>query len=85
MSIHEKRLGLTEGHATPPEDLNDPLLEFWKELINKCAWALGTTYQVDYSAPSTSVRAVAKDMAILAVDRLDFPPTVKDFLQAKKK
>lgn len=87
MSVHDKRLTLTEGHPVPPDNLDetDPLLEFWKELINKSAWALGTTYQVEYSAQNTPVRAVAKEMAILAADRLDFPQAVKDSLSARKK
>jgi len=70
---------------TPPADLDDPLLDFWKNLINKFAWALGTTYELEYSNIKAPVRKTALLAATAAVQELGFPPVVAAHMASIRK
>lgn len=50
------------GTLTIPE----PGSELWKELINKLAWALGTTYGLPYRDKKGQIRHMAVRLANMA-------------------
>jgi len=57
----------TEAIGIPVSDTIPSMqTEFFKELINKFAWALGTSYRVRYSSP----RAEPRRTAILLAGRV---------------
>jgi len=45
---------------TAEQDLE---VRIWKELANKIAWALGTTYNVPYSPVRSPARTIARQVA----------------------
>jgi len=47
--------------------------EVFKELINKLAWALGSTYRLPYSNQRTPARQLAISIAKHLVDREGYP------------
>jgi len=51
-------IGIPTGDTIPAMQT-----EFWKELVNKLAWALGTSYRVSYSSPRAEPRSTALILA----------------------
>jgi len=51
--------------------------EFFKELINKLAWALGTSYRVRYSSPRAEPRATALILAREVIAELGYGSHLK--------
>lgn len=47
--------------------------EVFKELINKLAWALGSTYRTPYSNLRTDTRQLAIGLAKLVIDKQGYP------------
>ena len=58
-----------------PPALTDPTLQqdSFKELINKLAWALGSTYHTHYSRSSSPTRQLAIQMAKHVVQGQGWP------------
>jgi len=48
----------------------------FKEIVNKLAWALGTTYRVPYRNPRAGARLVAIRLAGLTIDSEGYPPHI---------
>lgn len=75
----------TEKKAPAPLGVPEPLgvpapttvvgfqTEVFKELINKFAWALGSTYRVAYSNQGTAARKLAVVIAKHVVERQGYP------------
>lgn len=51
-------LGIPASETVPSQQT-----EFFKELVNKLSWALGTSYRVSYNRPREEPRATALSMA----------------------
>lgn len=75
----------TQKKAPAPQEGPEPLgvpapttvvgfqTEVFKELINKFAWALGSTYRVPYSNKNTPARQLAIAIAKRVVERQGYP------------
>jgi len=48
----------------------------FKELINKIAWALGSTYRTPFSNTSTATRILARQMATSVVRTQGYPAKI---------
>ena len=68
-----------EQTATPPLGIPStnvpPLLQTdgFKELVNKLAWAMGSTYRVPYANSRTPARALAIRVASHLIDTQGYP------------
>jgi len=62
------RLGVPPGEIRP--EVQSPV---YVELINKLAWAIGTTYGVPYSSMRTLTREIATDLAKLLINSQGYP------------
>jgi len=62
----------------PVDDTHAPLqTDFFKELVNKIAWALGTSYRVSYSSSRAEPRATAIVLANDVLARLGYGAHLK--------
>jgi len=61
------------AHETNPAEQSDA----FKELVNKLAWALGSTYRVQYGHVRTNCRKVAIEMAKIVVSDHGYPAHIQ--------
>jgi len=60
-------IGIPAGNTIPAQQT-----EFFKELVNKISWALGTSYRVRYSSPGAEPRATALALAQRVISELGY-------------
>lgn len=66
---------LPEAALGLPVAETQPLLQpdCFKEVVNKIAWAIGSTYRVPYRSPHTGARAVALNVAQWIIEAQGYP------------
>ena len=58
----------------PPAEVSSPwMTDVFQEMVNKLAWALGSTYRKPYSNKSSSTRKYAIKMATRAIKDNGYP------------
>lgn len=68
LATESTRIGIA-AHLTDP-----PLQQqVFKELINKFAWALGSTYRLSYSQRRSNVRLLAQALAKTIIENEGYP------------
>lgn len=50
----------------------------WAELVNKLAWAIGSTYRVPYKNPKAGVRVSALSLAHVVLNDHGYPSHLKN-------
>lgn len=62
-----------------PAEITHPALQTdaFKEIVNKLAWALGTTYRVPYSTPKSVCRQWALSLAKATVTHHGYPSKIE--------
>lgn len=68
---HDHTLGIPT-HATQPLLQTD----VFKELVNKFAWALGSTYRLTYAGKRSNVRIAAQQLATSIIQAEGYPHSI---------
>jgi hypothetical protein len=66
-------MGGIPAHLTKPEEQTDA----FKELVNKLAWALGSTYRVPYGNSWTGARRNALELAKSVITDHGYPRMIQ--------
>jgi len=63
-----------ESIGVPIEDTHPALqTDVYKELINKFAWVIGSTYRAPYRNKLTQTRKLAAELAKIVIDSAGYP------------
>lgn len=76
-TIQTNPISSSEPLGIPPSAAQPQLqTDSYKELINKFAWVLGSTYRVNYSNVRCPARVVARRLATAVIKECGYPRSI---------